>query len=121
MAEFTLPHAHQTQNLINANGSLSGYDMSLSAPVSPVFTKQTITTTKAALPSSPLSDRTLMAVKNTDPIRTIRLGPSATVAEKTGYLLEPLQMVKILFDPNNAVAIWAVAVGAEVQVEVIES
>jgi len=87
----------------------------------PVVTTQTVTSTKAALPASPLASRNRMVVRNLDPIRTIRIGQESTVTEKVGLLVEPLEELTIEFDTSTAVAIWAVATGAEVKVEVIES
>lgn len=89
--------------------------------IAPVVTIQTITSTKAALPASPLASRNQMIVRNLDPIRTLRIGQESAVTEKVGLLIEPLEELTIEFDPATAVAIWAVATGAEVKVEVIES
>lgn len=89
--------------------------------IAPVVTIQTVTSTKAALPASPLASRNKMIVRNLDPIRTLRIGQESAVTEKVGLLIEPLEELTIEFDPATAVAIWAVATGAEVKVEVIES
>lgn len=89
--------------------------------IAPVVTIQTVTSTKAALPATPLASRNKMIVRNLDPIRTLRIGQESGLTAKIGLLIEPLEEVTIEFDPATAVAIWAVATGAEVKVEVIES
>jgi hypothetical protein len=89
--------------------------------IAPVVTTQTVTSTKAALPASPLASRNRMVVRNLDPVRTIRIGQESAVTEKVGLIVEPLEELTIEFDTSTAVPIWAVATGAEVRVEVIES
>ena len=89
--------------------------------IAPVVTTQTVTSTKAALPASPLASRNRMVIRNLDPVRTLRIGQESTVTEKVGLLVEPLEELTIEFDTSTAVAVWAVATGAEVKVEVIES
>lgn len=112
--DILLPNGVQMQQLVDvAAGTL---DMSSA----PVVTYQTITSTKAVVPSSAKSGRKVMIIMNLDEVRTIRIGGSA-ITEKIGLLVEPRHAVKVLLDPNNAQDVWAVATGAEVKVEVIES
>lgn len=118
---FTIPTKVQMQNLVDKPVQHEHVFREQAAMLAPVITVQTITSTKAALPGTPLASRNQMIIKNLDPVRTIRIGSESTVTAKLGRLVEPLEELTLLFDPATAVAIWAVATGAEVKVEVIES
>lgn len=119
--DLVFPNAVQTQRIADRPVNLEALATTLNAKLAPVVTRQTVTSVKAALPASPLADRNQMIIKNLDPIRTIRIGTEGTVTAKIGRVVEPMEELTILFDPESAVAIWAIAVGAEVRVEVIES
>lgn len=111
--EFLLPNGYQAQQLVDVTADT--LDMS----TAPTITYQTITSTKATIPSSAKTGRKMMIVKNLDDARTMRIGGSS-ITEKIGLIVEPKKSVKILLDPNNAQTVWAIAIGAELSVEVIE-
>lgn len=121
--EFDLiqPNGIQMQNLVDNPVRHEPVFREQAAKLVPVTMTQTVTSTKATLPSSPLASRNQMIIRNLDPIRTLRIGDESTVTEKVGRLIEPLEELTLVFNPETAVAIWAVATGAEVKVEVIES
>lgn len=121
--EFDLiePNGIQMQNLVDNPIQHVVEVRQQAAKLVPVATTQTVTSTKAALPASPLASRNQMIIRNLDRVRTIRIGSESAVTAKVGRLIEPLEELTLVFDPATAVAIWAVATGAEVKVEVIES
>lgn len=121
MDSFTIPTKVQMQNLVDNPIQHEPRGRVIQMKIAPVVTTQTITSTKAALPASPLASRNRMIIRNLDPVRTIRIGQESVVTAKVGLMVEPLEELTIEFDPATAVAIWAIATGAEVKVEVIEA
>ncbi len=111
--DILLPNGIQIQQLVDVT------DNTLDMTSAPVIQTQTITSTKAAVPASAKSGRRVMVITNLDDVRTVRIGPTS-ITEKIGYLLEPRHSVKIPLDPSNAQAVYAIATGAELKVEVIE-
>ncbi len=119
--EVIHPNSIQMQNLVDNPIQHEPRGRVVQMKIAPVVTTQTITSTKAALPASPLASRNRMIIRNLDPVRTIRIGQESVVTAKVGLMVEPLEELTIEFDPATAVAIWAIATGAEVKVEVIEA
>jgi len=119
--EVIHPNGIQMQNLVDNPIQHEPRGRVVQMKIAPVVTTQTITSTKAALPASPLASRNRMIIRNLDPVRTIRIGQESVVTAKVGLMVEPLEELTIEFDPATAVAIWAIATGAEVKVEVIEA
>jgi hypothetical protein len=115
------PNGAQMQNLVDKPVGHEPLFREQAAKIAPVVTVQTISSTKAALPGTPLASRNQMIIRNLDPVRTLRIGTESTVTAKVGRLIEPLEELTLLFDKATAVAVWAVATGAELKVEVIES
>ena len=111
--DIMLPNGTQMQQLVDVNDSV--LDMS----TAPVITLQTITSTKAKIPATAKSGRKVMNVTNLDDVRVIRIGSTA-ITGKIGFIVEPRQTVKVMLNPNNAQDVWAIAIGAEVKVEVVE-
>jgi len=111
--DMILPNATQLQYLANIPGD------TLDMTSEPEIQTQTITSTKAKIPSSEKAGRQVMIIKNLDEIRQIRVG-GTSITTKKGFLLEPQSSVKILLNPESPEDVWGVAVGAEVKVEVIE-
>lgn len=111
--DIMLPNGTQMQQLVDVNENV--LDMS----TAPVTTLQTVTSTKAKIPATAKSGRKVMNITNLNDTRIIRIGGSS-ITEKKGFIVEPLQTVKVMLNPNNAQDVWAIAVGAEVKVEVVE-
>ena len=107
------PNGIQMQQMVDVSPD------TLDMTSAPVVTIQTITSTKAKVPSSAKVGRRVMVVTNLDEVRTVRIG-STSITEKIGFLLDPRKTVKVLLDPNNVQDVYAIATGAEVKVEVIE-
>lgn len=122
MIEFDLiqPNGIQMQNVVDKPTMASTKKSYLDVSVGPKTTLQTITSTKALLPAASLSSRKQMVVRNLDPIRTIRIG-STSITAKIGTLVEPLEEIVIQISSESSIDIYAIATGAEVKVEVIES
>lgn len=119
--DILLPNGIQMQNLVDKPVQHESMEREQLSKLSPRTTLQTVTSTKAALPASALASRNLMTIRNLDPVRTIRIGSETTVSAKVGRIVEPLEELTLVFDSASAVAIWAIATGAEVKVEVIEA
>ena len=107
------PSEYQIQHLADAP------DNTLDMTTTPVVVTQTVTSTKAKLPASSKAGRRVVLVTNLDEIRLIRIGGTSITA-KIGFVVQPRQTVKVLFNPDAGEDLWAVAVGAEVKVEVVE-
>jgi len=122
MIEFDLiqPNGIQMQNVVDKPTMASTKKSCLDISVGPKTTLQTVTSTKALLPAASLSNRKQMVVRNLDPIRTIRIG-STSITAKIGTLVEPLEEIVIQISSESPIDIYAIATGAEVKVEVIES
>lgn len=119
--DILLPNGIQMQNLVDKPVQHEAMEREQLSKLSPRTTLQTVTSTKAALPASALASRNLMTIRNLDPVRAIRIGSETTVSAKVGRIVEPLEELTLVFDSATAVAIWAIATGAEVKVEVIEA
>jgi len=89
--------------------------------LAPVTGAKTITATAAEVfaGGSAKSGRSLMLVKNEDPVLRFRVGPSG-VNQQTGFPIEPGATAKFKFDPGVSVPIYVISEGASIQVSVKE-
>ena len=89
--------------------------------VTPVVGTATVSATAGELVagSSRLSGRTCMFIKNESTDTRIRIGGSS-LSYKKGFPVEPGATMRLDFDPNIAVAIYAISEGAEVRVDFME-
>lgn len=89
--------------------------------LAPVTGVKTITATAAEVfaGGSAKSGRSLMVVKNEDPVLRFRVGPSS-VNQQTGFPVEPGATAKFKFDPGVSVPIYVISEGASIQVSVKE-
>lgn len=87
----------------------------------PVTGVKTVTATAAEVfaGGSAKSGRSLMLIKNEDPVLRFRIGPS-TVNQQTGFPIEPGATAKFKFDPGITVPIYAISEGASIQMSVKE-
>lgn len=118
--DILLPNGMQMQNLVDRPVTQDYQSDTWDAKLDPVVQKQTLVSSGAVELGDPLASRNSMIVRNLDSVRTARIGASG-VSEKVGYLLEPKHELIITFDTSNAVSIYGIATGAELEVEVIES
>lgn len=119
-ADILLPNGTQFDHLIDRPSEITPRVSTIEMKLSPVIQTETLVSGSTVELGNPLASRNRMIVKNLDPIRTARVGGSG-ITEQVGYLLEPLHELVITFDPANAVSVYGRAVGAELEVEVIEA
>lgn len=104
------PNRDQIDNLIAKNATLGAVK----------WQTQTITSVKAQVPSSELSGRKMLIIRNLDKIRTCRVGDT-NITAKLGALLEPMSEMHIALSSGVSTDIYAIATGAELKVEVLEA
>lgn len=86
----------------------------------PVHQVQTLVSSGAIELGDPLMDRTMVVIRNLDPIRQARIG-GAGITAKVGIILEPLAEISLSISGESAVNLFGRAIYAELKVEVIES
>lgn len=89
--------------------------------VNPVVGAKTVTAIAAAMfgGSTRLGNRSLLVIRNEDPVIRICVGPS-TVTQQSGQIIEPGATGEFPFDPATAIDIYAISEGAAVAVRVLE-
>ncbi len=121
--EIIHPNATQMQNLVDKPVGYPAQNDTLSmliAPVSGTVTVQSIAAVALKAGASALAGRSSLTVRNPSLDKAVRIG-GAGITTKKGYLLEPQGSVTIVQDKTVAVAVYAIATGYEVALEVLES
>lgn len=87
----------------------------------PVVGAKTVTTIAAEIfaGTSAKANRRKLILKNEDPVLRFRVGASS-VTQQNGFPVEPGAVIEFQFDPATAVAIYAIAEGASLEMAVME-
>lgn len=87
----------------------------------PVVGVKTVTAIAAEIfaGASAKANRRKLILKNEDPVLRFRVGASS-VTQQNGFPVEPGAVIEFQFDPATAVAIYAIAEGASLEMAVME-
>ena len=121
--ELIHPNATQMQGLVDKPVGYPAQNDTLSmliAPISGTVTVQSIAAVALKASASDLAGRSRLTVRNPSFDKAVRIG-GAGVTTKRGFLLEPQGTVTIEQDKDVAVAVYAIATGYEVSLEVLEA